>query len=79
MKLLSSLILLGISMALTVSSVANPLLEKFNTPFSVPPFDKIKPEHFVPAIKIAIEKHNQEISAIVKNTSKPTFQNTVEA
>ncbi len=79
MKLLSSLILLGTFMALNIASVANPLLEKFNTPFSVPPFDKIKPEHFVPALKVAMDKHNQEISAIVKNTAKPTFQNTVEA
>ena len=30
-------------------TTGNPLLQTFNTPFEVPPFDLIKPEHFLPA------------------------------
>ena len=29
----------------------NPLLERWTTPFEVPPFDKVRTEHFLPAIE----------------------------
>ncbi len=57
----------------------NPLLQKFDTPFGVPPFDKIKPEHFLPAFKEGMKIQNEEIDAIVNNTEPPTFENTVAA
>ena len=64
---------------LNTEKMENPLLQKFDTPHGVPPFDLIKVEHFVPAFTEAIEKHNQEIAAIVNNPELPTFENTVEA
>lgn len=57
----------------------NPLLEKFDTPFGVPPYDKIKPEHYLPALEVAIKEHNKEIEQIVNNPEPPTFENTVVA
>ncbi len=42
----------------------NPLLETWTTPFDVPPFDRIKPEHFLPAFKEAIAQKRKEIDAI---------------
>lgn len=57
----------------------NPLLMEFNTPFNVPPFDKIKNEHFKPAFDTAFNRHDVEIAAIVDNKEAPTFQNTIEA
>ena len=57
----------------------NPLVQKFDTKFEVPPFGEIKLEHFMPAIKHAIKEQEEEIDAIVKNEEKPTFENTVEA
>jgi len=57
----------------------NPLLSEFDTPYQVPPFEKIKPEHYLPAIKEAIKQHNAEIEAIVNNPEPATFQNTIEA
>ncbi len=77
MNKLFFLIIFGIFMSLIYIS-ANPLLNKFDTPFGVPPFDKIKSEHFIPAIKEGMEKHNKEIDAIIKNSEKPTFKNTIE-
>ena len=56
----------------------NPLLEKFNTPFDTPPFHLIKPEHFLPAVKEAIEEAKAEIEKI-KNEEKADFANTIEA
>ena len=57
----------------------NPLLAKYETPFEVPPFDKIKDEHFRPAFEEAIRVHNLEIDSIVNNTEAPTFDNTIVA
>ena len=57
----------------------NPLLKEFNTPFGVAPFNLIKPEHYIPALKQAIKEHNLEIEAIANNTEEPSFENTIEA
>jgi peptidyl-dipeptidase Dcp len=57
----------------------NPLLDKFSTPFETVPFDKIKEEHFLPALKAAIERGRKDIEAIKNNPEKPTFHNVCEA
>jgi len=57
----------------------NPLLHKFETPFETVPFDKIKPEHFLPALQEAIVQGKKEIEAIKKNKEKATFNNVCEA
>lgn len=57
----------------------NPLVENWNTQFEVPPFEKIKNEHFKPAVLEAIEKHNEEIKSITENTDSATFENTIVA
>ena len=57
----------------------NPLLAEWNTPFGVPPFDTIKSEDYVPAIREAIKRHNKEIDFIISNKEEATFKNTIEA
>ena len=57
----------------------NPLLAPWTTPFGVPPFDLIQPEHFVPAFKQAMADHLEEIAVIGANPEPPSFANTVEA
>jgi peptidyl-dipeptidase Dcp len=61
------------------SAPMNPLLAEWKTPFGVPPFDEIKPEHYLPAYRTAIGRHTAEIEAIANATTKPTFANTIEA
>ena len=61
------------------TEATNPLLEEWTTEFGVPPFDKIKAEHFAPAFEAAITEHNAEIEAIVANEAEPTFENTIVA
>ncbi|GAB2609658.1 M3 family metallopeptidase [Belliella aquatica] len=56
----------------------NPLLEKFKSPFETAPFDSIKTEHFLPAIKEAIQLAKSDIEQI-KSQPLPDFQNTIEA
>ncbi len=60
-------------------SQANPLLKEWTTPFGVPPFTEIKPEHFIPAFKAGIEEQRREVAAIAAAAAAPTFANTVEA
>lgn len=57
----------------------NPLLTKWETPFETPPFDKIKPEHYLPAFKHAISVAKEEIRIIKQNKTAATFENTIEA
>ncbi len=59
--------------------MSNPLLSRFDTPFGIPPFDLIKNEHFLPAIKEGINKAKSEIDAIASKDEPPTFENTIEA
>ncbi len=53
--------------------------DKYNTPFEVPPFDKIDNEHYLPAIEEGIKRHRAEIDAIINNPEPPTFENTIVA
>jgi len=57
----------------------NPFFTQWDTPYGVPPFDKIKDEDFKPAFERAIEIQNEEIEAIVNNPQPATFENTVVA
>jgi peptidyl-dipeptidase Dcp len=57
----------------------NPLLEQWTTPFGVPPFDRIHPEHFVPAFEAAMRAQSDEIAVIGGNTAAADFGNTIEA
>lgn len=57
----------------------NPLLVDFETPHGAPPFDKIREEHYLPAVKAAIEEARANIEAIKNNPENPTFDNTIAA
>ena len=57
----------------------NPFFSEFGTPFGVPPFDRIKPEHFMPAFERGMAEQKKEVEAITLNAEPPTFANTVEA
>jgi peptidyl-dipeptidase Dcp len=57
----------------------NPFFETWGTPFGLPPFDRISPEHFPPAFDRAMAEHDAEIAAITALPAAPTFANTIEA
>ncbi|GHT33779.1 dipeptidyl carboxypeptidase II [Bacteroidia bacterium] len=57
----------------------NPFLSEYTTPFGVPPFDKIKFEHYKPAMLQGMEEGAKEIEAIANQTEEPTFENTIVA
>src|SRR5215813_8266821 len=57
----------------------NPLLAESSLPYHVPPFDKIKDEHFAPAIEQGMREQLKEVDAVANNSEKPTFDNTIVA
>ena len=60
-------------------SSTNLLLEEWDTPFGVPPFDRIASEDYLPAIRAGMAEQDREIDAIVNNPEPATFENTIEA
>ena len=63
----------------TTQTETNPFLSEFQTELGVPPFDKIKLEHYEPAFLKGIEEQNANIDAIVNNSEAPTFENVIVA
>lgn len=57
----------------------NPLLHTYTTKFGTVPFNEIKEEHFLPALKEAINQAKGEIESITSNKEVPSFTNTIEA
>jgi peptidyl-dipeptidase Dcp len=60
-------------------AAGNPLLQAWTTPFTMPPFDRIRIEHFVPAFDKGFAANRREIAAIAGNDEAPTFANTIDA
>ena len=57
----------------------NPLLQPWIGPYRLPPFDRIRPEHYEPAFELALAEHRAELDAIANNPAAPDFDNTVAA
>ena len=57
----------------------NPLLEDWNTPYGIPPFDQIEEADFVPALQEGIRQDNADIEAIIANPEAPSFDNVIAA
>jgi len=67
------------SKSVSDADMENPFFREWNTPYGVPPFDEIKEEHFLPAVKEGIKEQETEVKAIVENNDEPTFENTILA
>jgi len=60
-------------------SEMNPFFTEWETPFQVPPFEEIKPEHYLPAFKKGMDEQLAEIEAILSKEEEPNFENTIAA
>ena len=60
-------------------ATSNPLLQPWNTPYGLPPFEAVLAEHFEPAFDLALSQHLGEIAAISTEPHTPTFENTIAA
>ena len=55
----------------------NPFFSKWNTPYEIPDFSRIKTEHYMPAFKEAMKQQKEWIDNIADNSEEPTFGNTI--
>jgi peptidyl-dipeptidase Dcp len=60
-------------------SAANPFFAPSTLPYQLPPFDRIRDEHYRPAFDQGMAEHLAEIAAIAANPEAPTFDNTIVA
>ncbi|MGY1551853.1 M3 family metallopeptidase [Microbacterium sp. A588] len=60
-----------------MTDAANPLLTPSALPYALPDYAAIRPEHYLPAFQAAFEEHLNEIAAITRVRSMPTFENTM--
>jgi peptidyl-dipeptidase Dcp len=58
---------------------SNPFLDTWDTPFSIPPFDRIGDSHFAEAFEEAFSQSRAAIDAIADSDAPATFGNTIEA
>ncbi|MCQ2162294.1 MAG: M3 family metallopeptidase [Bacteroidales bacterium] len=74
-------IAIALTMIAAMSSCAqkNPLLQEWDTPYGIPPFDKIQLTDYIPAVEAGIKQQKEELDAILNSTETPTFENTVAA
>lgn len=74
--ILSAMLTASVSLAFA----QNPFLERrFNTPYEIPPFEKITMDHYREAMLKGMEEHKAEIQAIINNPAAPTFENVIVA
>jgi peptidyl-dipeptidase Dcp len=57
----------------------NPLLQAWDAPYGLPPFDRLRTAHFEPALREGMRRHREELSAIAAQAAAPDFGNTVAA
>ncbi|MCX6162046.1 MAG: M3 family metallopeptidase, partial [Ignavibacteriae bacterium] len=77
MKNLILILMLSLICNIT-NSQDNPLLKPYNTKYNIPPFDKIKSEHFMPAFKEGMKQQSEAVKKISENMEPATFENTIE-
>jgi len=75
--------ILILSLAIMITSCCkkteNPFFVEWETPYGLPPFEQIEDQHYLPAIEEGIKQQQAEIAAIIANSEKPTFENTIAA
>ncbi len=57
----------------------NPFYAASTLPYSAPPFDLMRDEHYMPAFEAGIAEGRTEVDAIIANPEPPTFENTLVA
>lgn len=57
---------------------SNPFLSEFNTPFNVPPFEKIMAKHYMPAFEKGMQEGRRDLQKILDNKEEATFLNTID-
>ncbi|MCK5859946.1 MAG: M3 family metallopeptidase [Abyssibacter sp.] len=62
-----------------MKTASNPLLQPSPLPYEYPLFDRIKPDHFMPAFEVGMEESLEQVDTIASQSEAPTFDNTIVA
>ena len=79
MKRLFAIALAIFAMTACTNNRTNPFFAEWDTPFGIPPFDRIEDADYLPALQEGIRQHNAEIQAIIDNADAPSFDNVIAA
>ena len=60
-------------------ATSNPLLQPWNPPYGLPPFEAVSASDFEPAYELALAQHLAEVEVIAGDAAAPTFDNTIAA
>ena len=75
-----ALLTIGTILVMTAcAQTKNPFLQEWDTPYGIPPFEKITLADYIPAVQAGIEQQEKELQAILDNPEAPTFKNTIDA
>ena len=70
---------MSLAMGTAACNRANPFFSEWDTPYGIPPFEKIQEKDYIEAIEAGIHRQEAEIDAIIAKDDKPTFENTIAA
>jgi peptidyl-dipeptidase Dcp len=70
--------IIGLMMLMNMAD-KNPFFGPYGTPLDAPPFQRIRDEHFLPAMKEGIRRQQEEVDAIANSSKAPTLANTLVA
>ena len=68
-----------LSLIMISCSNLNPFFGEWDTPYGIPPFEKISEKDYVRAVKFGIHQQSAEVDAIIARDAAPTFENTIAA
>ncbi len=57
----------------------NPFAAPSALPFGLPPFDRVREEHYGPAFEAGMAEQRREVEVVATDPGEPTFENTLEA
>ena len=80
MKNLSTLILMTVicfGCTNSQETAMNPFFTDYDTPYQIPPFEKITEDHYMPAFIQGMQEQLKEIDVITNNPEPPSFENTI--
>ncbi len=78
--ILSSVLLIGCGTKKESKDLSNnPFLQEWDTPYGVPPFEKIDTADYIPAFEEGMRQQMEEVNTIINNQEEATFENTVLA
>ena len=80
MKNLSPLILMTVicfGCTNSQETAMNPFFTDYDTPYQIPPFEKIMEDHYMPAFTQGMQEQLKEIDVITNNPKPPSFENTI--